>query len=760
MMKKFPAVLCIFFPTLWFTNTLTAQPEFPPNAPVFDSSTVARIDITIDPDTLAWIYENVDSDIEFHATFRFENQTIDELVENVGFRLRGNTSRYSQKKSFKVSFNTFEPGKKFQGMEKLNLNGEHNDPSIIRSRICWEWLRTAGVPAPRAAHATVYINGDYYGLYIMVEHVDEEFAESRFGNKNGNLYKCLWPADLDYLGNDPDLYKFYQNGRQAYELKINEEYNNYSDLAHFIDVLNNTPPEDLECELEKVFNLNDYLKIMALDVITGNWDGYIYNKNNFYLYHNTETGRFEYIPYDLDNTLGIDWMDRDWATRDIYDWEQHGTEVRPLYARLLEVPGIKDRYSFFFKKFLDLLSEEDSLITAIGGIRTMIAPFVMNDPFYPLDYGYTYDNFINSYDQALGGHVDYGLIPYIQTRRTTALQQLVINGIPPVINYIESSKAVPGEEYWIRATVTDESADFTVKLKYSINGGTELLVNMKDDGTHHDHEEDDGCYGYEFDGFDIGQILSWQVMVTDPESMITVRPCSPVIIDIHTSDDPQIFINELMADNDTTITDEFGEYDNWVEIYNADDHPVWMGDKYLSDNLSNPDKWKLPDVSIPPGGFLLIWTDGQPGQGPFHTDYKLNDEGESLAIFDNESTGYFLIDSISWGLIPIDVSYGREEDGFLSWIYFNHATPGYSNGSFGTDEPEPVVKSTRFYPNPVKNGTIYFDDIFNGCILNATGMIVMRIEGEKITNVGHLRSGLYFLLDSETGRSFKVFIIH
>jgi len=444
-MQKFFTIFSIIF--LLGFNLAGAQPVFPPDAPLFDSSTVARIDITIDPDTLEWIYDNVESEIEFHADFQFNNGTINEPVEDIGFRLRGNTSRYSQKKSFKVSFNTFFQGRKFYGIEKMNLNGEHNDPSVVRSRICWEWLRSAGVPAPRAAHVRVFINGNYHGVYIMVEHIDEEFAESRFGNNDGNLYKCLWPADLAYLGDDPDLYKYTSGDRRAYELKINEESDDYSDLAHFIDVLNNTPVEDLACELEKVFNVADYLKVMAMDVITGNWDGYIYNKNNFYLYHNTQSGRFEYIPYDLDNTFGIDWFDRDWGTRDIYDWEQHGTEVRPLYSRLLEVPEIRAQYSFYMDQLLNLIANEDSLFMEIDRIRDMISPYVANDPYYPLDYGYTHSDFLNSYHTATGAHVKYGLKPFIQTRKESALQQLVLSDIGPVIKYLDSARPVPGEEY-------------------------------------------------------------------------------------------------------------------------------------------------------------------------------------------------------------------------------------------------------------------------------------------------------------------------
>ncbi len=158
--------------------------------------------LPLDPDTLAWLYEwdNLESDIEFTASFVFDNGNVRDTIYPVGFRLRGNTSRYSQKKSFKVSFNRFTSGGKYYGVEKLNLNGEHNDPSVIRSKICWDMLRKMEIPAPRSNHVRVYINDDYYGLYINVEHIDEEFIKTRFTYNDGNLYKCLYPANLNYLG--------------------------------------------------------------------------------------------------------------------------------------------------------------------------------------------------------------------------------------------------------------------------------------------------------------------------------------------------------------------------------------------------------------------------------------------------------------------------------------------------------------------------------------------------------------------------------
>jgi hypothetical protein len=746
-MKKTIILLTIFF--LSIIRTALSQPSFPPNMPVFDSSLVARVDIFIDPDTLAFIYDNPESNIDFRASFIFNNGTITDTMDEVGFQLRGNTSRYSLKKSFRVSFNSFVQGRKFHGLEKLNLNGEHNDPSIIRSRICWETLREFGIAAPRASHTEVYINNNYYGLYIIVEHIDEQLVESRFGNNYGNLYKCLWPADLDYLGSDPDLYKYTSGDRRAYTLETNVEEDDYTDIAHFIDVLNNTPVIDLACELDKVFNLDDYLKIIAADIITGNWDGYIYNKNNFYLYHNTATGKFEYMPYDLDNTFGIDWMSIDWGNRNIYDWEMHDVEVRPLYTRLLESPEIRDRFSFQMQQFLDLLADEDSLFAHIDQIRSMISPYVVDDPFYPLDYGYTFADFLNSYNQPLGGHVPYGLKPYIQTRKASAQEQLEQNNINPIIKYINHSVATPGLPYSVSALTEDEYPLPTVKLAYKINNGTMQYSVMYDDGSHSDGDAGDHVYGCILLPLQMNTVLTWQVNAIDNQGNATLLPCDPVVESLQPSTDPHLFINELMAVNDNTIADENGEFDDWIEIFNGDSEPVWLGDKYLSDNIGNPSKWRLPDVTLQPGGFFLVWADNQPGQGSAHTTYKLDAAGEEIGLFDAASTGYFLLDSLSFGPQYADISLGRYIDGGVPWVDFNLPTPGYSNTTNGLPEEIIQGKGIYFYPNPVYGGLIHFIEPFTGKITDMVGRTIWNGQNVRKIDVSMFNSGIYIIRNSK-----------
>lgn len=150
MIKSIIATISIVFISI----SIFPQTIFPEEGELFIDTVVPRIDISVDPDSLAWLYEweNLESDIEFSATFVFDNGNVRDTIYPVGFRLRGNTSRYSQKKSFKISFNRFTSGGKYYGVEKLNLNGEHNDPSVIRSKVCWDIFRKMDIPASRSNH--------------------------------------------------------------------------------------------------------------------------------------------------------------------------------------------------------------------------------------------------------------------------------------------------------------------------------------------------------------------------------------------------------------------------------------------------------------------------------------------------------------------------------------------------------------------------------------------------------------------------------
>jgi len=755
MIMKFETKTYLFA-VLFFIPFITfSQPNLPEAGVVFDDSSVPRIDIQINPDTLDWIYNNVDSYIEWHATFIFNGNAITDTLENVGFRLRGNTSRYSAKKSFKVSFNTFEPGRKWYGLEKLNLNGEHNDPSIMRSKLSWELVREMGLPGPRCNHVRVYINGNFYGVYINVEHIDEEFVKSRFDNNDGNLFKCLYPADLKYKGSNPDVYKEVYGDRRAYDLKTNSGLDNYSDLANLIDILNNTPENDFYCEITDVFNVFDYLKAAAIDVFIANWDGYIYNKNNFYLYHNTETDKMEYIHYDLDNTYGIDWFGKEWSTRDIYDWEQHGSEERPLYTKMMENQELRDLYSAYMQKLVVDITDPDVLFPRLNELRDMITPYVADDPYYPLDYGYDIDDFYNSFEEPIGAHVEKGIKQYINERRISANSQVEENATIPVINYIHFDYPLPGEDFWISAYVSAVQPLQTVRVEYQVNAGTTQYATLFDDGDHNDKEAGDDIYGAMIPGITMNNSLSWQISATDEFGKSNILPCEPVFIQFEPSDEPALFINEFMADNESFITDEAGQFDDWIEIYNGDAVAIWLGDKYLTDNPDNPDKWLFPDITLQPGEFIIVWADEDQGQGPLHTNFKLNAAGEYLGLFDSQSTAFFPLDTITYGEQNPDMVFGRFLDGGLPWMYLNTPTPGSTNETNSVDMSE--IDKLNIYPNPVVNGWLFLSEPVSGKIINLQGEELIKFEMQQKIGLNNIKPGLY-IIQTVDGKSSKLIV--
>jgi len=143
-----------------------------------------------------------------------------------------------------------------------------------------------------------------------------------------------------------------------------------------------------------------------------------------------------------------------------------------------------------------------------------------------------------------------------------------------------------------------------------------------------------------------------------------------------------IAINELMASNGTTASDPQGQFDDWIELHNYGDLPLDVGGMYLTDDLTQPTKWRIPTddsvlTTIPPSGYLLIWADGDAEDPGLHASFKLDAAGEDIGLF--AADGTTLIDAASFPAMTTDVSYGRCPDAGDEWCFFATATPGAAN---------------------------------------------------------------------------------
>jgi hypothetical protein len=141
-----------------------------------------------------------------------------------------------------------------------------------------------------------------------------------------------------------------------------------------------------------------------------------------------------------------------------------------------------------------------------------------------------------------------------------------------------------------------------------------------------------------------------------------------------------LFINEFMASNQSVIADDSGDYDDWVELYNAGTGSVNLANLYLTDNLAAQKKWALPDVSVAAGGYLLIWADNEPGEGKLHAPFNLAAAtGEQLGLFESSGNYMLVVDTLSFGHQSPDTSYGRIPDGGSDWQFLSAPTPGTAN---------------------------------------------------------------------------------
>ncbi len=387
---------------------------------VFVPFEIAEIRITIsDADKLALLDDaNRLSDTYYPCELvEFKNSKLNESVPGAGIRLRGNTSRNHPKRSFKIDFREFG-GSKFHDHKKFNLKAENNDPSFVREHLSLQLFREAEVPAARSTHTRLYINEEYMGLYLNVEQIDDEFVQGRFGDDTGNIYKCYWGSNLLDDG------QIYNN--DVFELKTNDELDIRTQLQEFVHVLNDTGDPNWKASLEDLFNVNSFIRYLAMEALLGHWDGYTYNKNNYYLYENPDTERIEFIAYDVDNTIGIDWIGRDWAERDMLDWPNHG-DPRPLANNILSDESYRNRYYYEIHRLLETIFNEDYLDPILDSYKTILRDAVSDDDYFPLTFGFELSTFENSFtENYVADHIPYGLKPFIQTRISSALEQVPI----------------------------------------------------------------------------------------------------------------------------------------------------------------------------------------------------------------------------------------------------------------------------------------------------------------------------------------------
>lgn len=388
---------------------------------MFDIESVAHVELNFPQESWNTLLKNFDiqphNEVCVVATFRYEKNGKSFQIDSVGVRLRGNTSRRRPEGNtgdlhssqnpdwhhahFHVKFDEFIDDQRFVGQDRLLLKWHKDDAMYCREIYCYDLFRRFGVwTAPRASYATVGVKiGNEptadFGVYAQIEGVCKRSVKRRLGGDHwqsdeGNLWKGSWGATLSPNSmNDGNMgvsvAELDQVIDYVYDLKTNKKKGldaAKTQLKAFVNDMNVLPSGSVELKnfLEERVEIDQFLRAYAVNVMVGMWDDYWHgNGNNFYFYFD-QNGKFYFIPFDYDNTLGTSGGDINAGTQDLLKWGSLDGD-RVLMRKVMSIDEYRNRYKQYIKELADPkndLFDTDKSIARIRGWHKMIQNRVPN----------------------------------------------------------------------------------------------------------------------------------------------------------------------------------------------------------------------------------------------------------------------------------------------------------------------------------------------------------------------------------------------
>ncbi len=388
---------------------------------LFDKDEITTVNITISDENWADMLENPLEE-EFHLC----DITINgETYESVAIRTKGMTSLSSvansdsDRYSFKIKADEYVGGQSFDGLDEFVLNNIYEDATYMKEYLSYEMMDYIGVDTPLYSYAAIYINGEYFGLYLMVEAPEEDFLDRVYGADYSELYKPdsmseamgdgmndeeISQMDFGNLTNMSDINMtermdqmggvggMFGSGGGADLVYTDDDIDSYSQI--FDNSVTNTSKSDEKGVVTALKNLNEgtdqetyvdvdeVLRYFAANTALVNLDIYVSSmKHNYYLYE--EDGQISILPWDLNLAFGAYGIsDASEAVNFPIDTPVASgvsLEERPLIGVLLE----KEEYTELYHAYLEQIATEfygESFTERIAAIDALIGDYVESDP--------------------------------------------------------------------------------------------------------------------------------------------------------------------------------------------------------------------------------------------------------------------------------------------------------------------------------------------------------------------------------------------
>jgi spore coat protein CotH len=683
------------------------------------------------------------------ATMVFKGETYD----SVGVRFRGQTSymfiQGSQKKSFNITLDWIIDDQEIEGYETLNLINGYEDPSFIREPL-YQKLSRNHIASAKSNHVQLFLNDQNWGIYINIQQLDRKHAREWFLDRNATRWRAEKTvggpgfgagfSSLNWLGWDTAVYQDY------YTMKKYYKPNPWDDLVNVCNALNNTPLDDLVDSLSNYMDIDGTLWFLAHEILFTDDDGYVYKGGmDYYLYFDIATNRMVPIEYDANSCMSI---------QKATQWSPFYREANPDYPlmnRLMAVPELRQRYLAHVRTIMDQSFEISFIEAEIDAYAARIQQHVQDDP----KKLYTYNQFLQEVPK---------LKQFFALRRNFILNHNEVNRIPPEISSVVFS--VEGEQF--KYPNPSQSVDVTASVTAQPNVEQDFLyfgtgfmghfekIEMFDDGNHSDGEAGDGIYGAQIAPQQLGTWVrfyieaiagdSWNTASYEPKAAehdVYIYTVVPEYIG-----DCPVVVNELMADNNISVQDPSGEYDDWVELYNNSPEPFDLTGYYLSDKFDQLTRWQFPDGTIIEGeDFLIVWCDNDLNQPGLHTNFSLSKNGESVIL---TTPDLQIADTVTFGPSDPDIAYARVPNGYGDFVWQQHTFNAPNDPTVDVSASTGKNPPFTFYPNPAKNLLIVKMNSDQSALLtiySLTGnsMFEKQISGQTEINASDWPRGIYFI---------------
>ncbi|MDQ3112396.1 MAG: CotH kinase family protein [Bacteroidota bacterium] len=413
---------------------------------------------------------NHTADVDTRVDMIFDGQAL----PSCGIKMKGNSSFNgpSNKKSFKVDLNEFVSGQDYDGIKKFNLNNGFKDPSMLREKLALDFMNAHNVTAPRCNFARVYLNGVYWGLYTIVEEIDSKFLKQHYPDDDGNLFKGDPSGDLKWYGSSESAYY------TRYELENNTTQNDWGDLVHLADIINNTPPSSFYDSLETVFDSWAFLNYMAATNMFANLDSYIGSGHNYYIYDDSTYFKFRWIAWDVNESFGNFMMTFNTSTIQTmnYDYVSSSTN-RPLATKMLADPTYRAMYLSCLCNLMPYFNNSQMDAT-IDSLANVIRSSVYSDNLKT----YTNQQFEDNINMPVNSTP--GLKSFISARSASLTSQLSFTNCWLGVNeqpvFTNAISVYPNPAQTSVTISVSESAGADAVISFSDVTGKELLLIQPD----------------------------------------------------------------------------------------------------------------------------------------------------------------------------------------------------------------------------------------------------------------------------------------